>query len=376
VSRNPDALPTAAFDYPLPADLVARHPAARRDASRMLVLDRATGSIEHRVFSQLPGFIAPGDALVLNETRVFPARLLGRKTTGAAAEVLLLRPFHSVATAAAPAPLRDAHDPAAAREQAPAAVGDDTWEALVRPGAKLRAGARIDIADDMRVEILEQLPDGRRVVRIVAPDVAAAIARHGRVPLPPYIDREATAEDSERYQTVYARVTGSVAAPTAGLHFTPDLLHALETAGVRIVRLTLHVGPATFRPVDVEDPAAHTMHAEPFALSTAAAARINEARQNRRRVWAVGTTVVRTLETLADANGNVHAGEGETAIFIRPPWTFRAVDHLITNFHLPRSTLLMLVSAFAGHALTMAAYAEAVRARYRFYSYGDCMVVI
>jgi S-adenosylmethionine:tRNA ribosyltransferase-isomerase len=207
-------------------------------------------------------------------------------------------------------------------------------------------------------------------------NVGEAIARHGVVPLPPYMEREAVAEDRERYQTVYARAIGSVAAPTAGLHFTDELLAALEARGVRIVRLVLHVGPGTFRPVTVEDPAEHQLHSEPYALSQPSADAINEVRQAGGRIWAVGTTVVRTLETLATADGTVRASEGETALFIRPPYRFRAVDRLITNFHLPRSTLLMLVSAFGGHDAVMDSYREAVQHGYRFYSYGDAMAIV
>jgi S-adenosylmethionine:tRNA ribosyltransferase-isomerase len=392
VNRDPDAIPTSAFDYPLPAELIAHYPAAQRDASRMLVLERATGAILHRGFADLRSLMQPGDALVLNETRVFPARLVGHKTTGAAAEVLLLRPAADAARIPLAhgepshdgAPVDDSrwHAPTTGTGEPPTGepmpgLDATTWEALVRPGARLRAGACIDIADDLQIEILDQLPDGGRIVRIIAAHgVSAAIARHGRVPLPPYIDREPDAADRERYQTVYARETGSVAAPTAGLHFTPALLHQLETAGVTIVRVTLHVGPATFRPVDVDDPAAHPMHSEPYHVSEDAALRINATRRAGGRVWAVGTTVVRTLETLADATGHVHAGSGETSLFIRPPWMFRAVDRLITNFHLPRSTLLMLVCAFAGHLTVMHAYDEAIRQRYRFFSYGDCMVIL
>jgi S-adenosylmethionine:tRNA ribosyltransferase-isomerase len=346
--------PTSAFDYDLPAELIASVPAERRDESRLLVIDRGTGSLTHRRFRDLVPFFASGDALVLNETRVLPARLLGRKPTGGRGEVLLLHPH--------------ADD---------AGLDTDTWTALVRPGARLRPGTILEVASDLSIEIGDAAPDGSRTVRLMTElGTAAALERHGRVPLPPYIAREPTPEDAERYQTVYARVPGSVAAPTAGLHFSPDLIATLEQGGVRVVRLVLHVGAGTFRPVEVEDPRLHGMHAEWFRVEPEAAQAINETRTAGRCVWAVGTTVVRTLETAADDTGTVAAGEGRTRLFIRPPWRFRAVDRLLTNFHMPRSTLLMLVAAFAGHALVMRAYREAIRERYRFYSYGDAMVIL
>jgi len=340
--------PTSAFDYRLPPELIASRPAPVRDASRLLVLERTTGRVSHRTFRDLATLIPEGDALVLNETRVFPARLVGRKPTGAAAEVLLLRPLDG-----------------------------DVWEALVRPGGKLKPGRVVEVAEDLSVEIVDGTADGARIVRLRTPlPVRDALARHGRTPLPPYIEREPDPQDAERYQTVYARAEGSVAAPTAGLHFTPALLAALESAGVRIVRLVLHVGVGTFRPVEAEDPAEHRMHAERYQVPAAAAAALNETRARGGAVWAVGTTVARTLETVADEHGIVHAGEGWTDLFIRPPYRFRGVDRLITNFHLPRSTLLMLVAAFGGYDHVMAAYREAVHERYRFYSYGDAMAVV
>jgi S-adenosylmethionine:tRNA ribosyltransferase-isomerase len=342
-------LRTSDFDFHLPPERIAQSPAERRDASRLLVVDRATGELAHRVFSDLVEYVSPGDALVLNETRVFPARLIGRKPTGASAEVLLLTPHEGE---------------------------EKVWTALVRPGAKLKPGRTVEIAPELSVEIVESTPGGERIVRLHTPlPLAEALERWGEVPLPPYVERAATAEDRERYQTVYARERGSVAAPTAGLHFTPELLSKLDEKGVRIVRLVLHVGVGTFRPVEVEDPTQHPMHSERYHVPAESAAAINEVRAAGGSVWAVGTTVVRTLETVADEAGVVHAGEGETSIFIRPPYRFRAVDRLVTNFHLPRSTLLMLVSAFAGHELTMRAYREAVEREYRFFSYGDAMVV-
>jgi S-adenosylmethionine:tRNA ribosyltransferase-isomerase len=342
---------TADYDFELPESQIAQHPTDRRDASRLLVVDRASGGLTHRSFADIVALVRPGDVLVLNETRVFPARLLGRKTTGAAAEVLLLRPM--------------------------AEPGGGLWQAIVRPGAKLKAGAVVEVGPELSVAVLDALPTGERVVRLDSPlPVDEALDRYGRIPLPPYVRRDADAADRDRYQTVYARESGSVAAPTAGLHFTPALLAALERGGVAIARLVLHVGIGTFRPVEVDDPAQHRMHAEWYSVGEEAAARINSARAAGGAVWAVGTTSVRTLESVADTDGRVRAGQGWTDIFIHPPRTLRAVDRMITNFHLPRSTLLMLVASFAGYDLTMRAYAEAVQRGYRFYSFGDAMAIV
>ena len=343
-------LRTADFDFELPPGQIAQHPAERRDRSRLLVLNRATGEIEHSVFATLPDRIPPGDVLVLNETRVFPARLLASRPGGGAAEILLIHPLPE---------------------------GQDLWTALVRPGAKLRPGRVLEVAPELQIEIMDRTPDGSRIVRIRSPlPTAEALERFGRVPLPPYVEREAAAEDDLRYQTVYAREPGSVAAPTAGLHFTPEVLGLIEQRGVRIARLLLHVGVGTFRPVKVEDPAEHPMHAEWYRVSAEAAATINEARTNGGKIWAVGTTSVRTLETVASPDGEISAREGWTDIFIRPPYAFRAVDRLLTNFHLPRSTLLMLVAAFAGREKVLHAYREAIHSGYRFYSYGDAMLLV
>jgi S-adenosylmethionine:tRNA ribosyltransferase-isomerase len=318
------------------------------------------GPLAHRGFSDLPELLSEGDVLVVNESRVLPARLIGRKPTGARAEVLLVRPFSRSGG------LAEGFD-----------VDARVWEALVRPGGKLKPGRRVVVADDLEVEIVDSLPSGNRIVRIVSEaPVAAALARHGHMPLPPYIERTDTEADHDRYQTVYARETGSIAAPTAGLHFTPELLERIEARGVRRVALTLHVGVGTFRPVEVEDPSEHPMHAEWYSVPEATADAINQTRAAGGRVWAVGTTAVRTLETVADEVGRVHAGSGETRLFIRPPYDFRVVDGLVTNFHLPRSTLLMLVSALGGHRRILEAYREAVADRYRFYSYGDAMAVL
>jgi S-adenosylmethionine:tRNA ribosyltransferase-isomerase len=247
----------------------------------------------------------------------------------------------------------------------------------VRPGGKLKPGRTVEIGPELSVEIVGSTGEGDRVVRLVTPlPLAEALDRYGEVPLPPYVERHATEADRERYQTVFARERGSVAAPTAGLHFTPELLAALEAKGVRIVRLVLHVGVGTFRPVEADDPARHRMHSEWYRVSEDAASAINATRAAGGKVWSVGTTVTRTLESVATDDGVVHAGEGWTDIFICPPYRFRAIDRLITNFHLPRSTLLMLVSAFGGHDLVMRAYREAIEQGYRFYSYGDAMVLV
>ena len=342
---------TSDFEYELPPGRIARYPAERRADSRLLVLSRSTGAIRHRRFRDLPDLLDPGDLLVVNDTRVFPARLLGRKPTGAAAEVLLLRPVRS--------------------------RGERVWEALVRPGRKLGPGRTVVVAPELSVHIVDICPDGRRIVRVESPlGVREALERFGRLPLPPYLQRQDEPMDRERYQTVYARREGSVAAPAAGLHFTPELLAEVDSRGVARTALTLHVGTATFRPVEAEDPAAHAMDSEHYRVSGDAAAAYRRCREGGGRVWAVGTTVVRTLESVAEGRNRIRAGPGITDLFIHPPHDFRAVDCLVTNFHLPRSTLLMLVAAFAGLDTVRRAYAAAIGAGYRFYSYGDAMAVI
>ena len=340
---------TSDFDYELPREFIAQYPAVRRDESRLLVVRRDGGALEHRLFRDVGEYLEPGDVLVVNESEVIPARLLGRRSGGGRAEMFLLRD-----------------------------LADHRWEVLVRPGARIREGAELSFGDgQLMARVEEVLPDGKRVVSLSAPgDVAAAAERLGAVPLPPYIDREPEPADSRRYQTVYARVPGAVAAPTAGLHFTEELLAELGAAGVATARLTLHVGIGTFRPVAVEDPADHRMENERFDVPVAAADEINEARDAGGKVIAVGTTSVRTLESVAGEDGHVEAGSGSTDLFIRPPCRFKCVDVLLTNFHLPKSTLLMLVSAFAGRERVLDAYAEAVRERYRFYSYGDAMLLL
>lgn len=357
------------YDYALPEDRIARYPAERRDESRLLVVPPGEAPLRHLLFRDVTELFRPGDLLVVNESRVRAARLLGRKPTGAPAEILLLGPAGGEGGADATA------DPTAS--SGGTATDPRDWIALVRPGGKLKPGRTVDIADDLTVEILDSAPGGGRVVRLVTPgSVEEAIERHGHMPLPPYIDRADEAMDRERYQTVYARETGSVAAPTAGLHFTEALLARLEAMGVRRAAVTLHVGIGTFRPVEADDPEEHEMHHESYVVPQAVTDAVAETRAAGGRVWAVGTTVVRTLEAAADSAGRVPAGAGSTDLFIRPPYDFRVVDALITNFHLPRSTLLMLVAAFGGYERVMAAYEAAVLERYRFYSYGDAMALV
>lgn len=334
------------FNYDLPAELIAQVPAEPRDHSRLLVVPRAGGPLAHRHFYDLPEYLRSGDVLVINETRVIPARLFGHKETGAQVEVLLLRP-----------------------------LSDRTWEALVRPGRRLQAGARIIFSDELSASVDQVLENGNRVVTFACDgEFSALLDRLGRVPLPPYITTELA--DPERYQTVYNRERGSAAAPTAGLHFTPRLLDEVQSLGVSIARLTLHVGIGTFRPVKVEQIEQHVMHEEYYHVSSEAAATINRARAAGGRVIAVGTTSVRTLETVADADGNMHEAEGMTGIFIYPGYRYKVVDAMITNFHLPKSTLLMLVSAFTDRERILDAYRVAVAERYRFFSFGDAMLII
>lgn len=313
-----------------------------------MVLDRRAGTIAHRHFIDLPDLIAAGDLLVANRSKVVKARLLGtRDGSGAPAEVFLLN-----------------------------ALGDGRYEAMVSPGGKLKPGRVVHFAADFSAQIIGVTERRTRVVQLHASgDIDAAIDAHGHIPLPPYIARGDEAADVDRYQTVYAREAGSVAAPTAGLHFTPGLLRALESKGVRRAEVVLHVGAGTFKPVEVEDPSAHVMHEERYTLPAETAEAWRATRAAGGRVWAVGTTTVRTLES-AWTEAGLQSGSAETRIFIRPPGEVRSVDALITNFHLPRSTLIMLVAAFAGYELTMRAYREAIAERYRFYSYGDAMAIL
>lgn len=366
---------TSDFDYDLPEGRVARYPADRRDRSRLLALPRDADPIRHLRFHDLPSLLDAGDVLVLNESRVLPARLLGRKPTGARAEVLLLRPAGPGAGESGRGGGR-ASDDAGPPTLSRASDYPDTWEALVCPGGKLKPGRRVVVGPELEVAILDSTPENGRVVRLETPlPVREALERYGHVPLPPYLDRPDEPVDRRRYQTVYARRPGSVAAPTAGLHFTDELLARCRDAGARVARVVLHVGVGTFRPVEVDDPAEHEMHAERYEVPEEAARTVEEARAAGGRVWAVGTTVVRTLETVAAADGRIRPAAGSTDLFIRPGHDFRAVDALITNFHLPRSTLLMLVAAFGGRRRVLDAYDEAVREGYRFYSYGDAMAL-
>ena len=354
------------FDFTLPDDLIAQHPPEERGQSRLLVLHRDEDRLEHTTFPHLVEYLQTGDLLVVNDTRVFPARLLGRRVpTGGAVECLLLRSLPT---------------------------GD--WEALMHPGQKLRPGSRVIFESDgapLHGEVLARHFYGRRTIRLWTDDpggVSAAIERLGHIPLPPYIAREDRASDRERYQTVYAHEPGSVAAPTAGLHFTPALLAALERRGVERVALTLHVGYGTFKPVRAERVEDHEVDPEWFTVSAAAAEALTRARRERRRIIAVGTTTTRALESLVAPDdepfdsralaqgGPIAPARGETRLFIHPGHQFRLVSGLITNFHLPRSSLLMLVAAFAGRDRVLAAYREAIAARYRFYSYGDAMLIL
>ncbi|MBO2516527.1 MAG: tRNA preQ1(34) S-adenosylmethionine ribosyltransferase-isomerase QueA [Clostridiales bacterium] len=338
---------TSDFYYDLPERLIAQTPIEPRDMSRMMVIDGVTGEREDHIFHELPAFLKKGDALVLNETKVIPARLLGiKEETGVPVEVLLLR--RQTAT---------------------------EWETLVRPGRRLKKGTRVSFGDGLlRCEIGDTTDAGGRIVRFEFEGVFEELLdRLGEMPLPPYIHEKL--QDQSRYQTVYAKQEGSAAAPTAGLHFTPRVLDEIRAKGVEIIPVLLHVGLGTFRPVKAEDVEDHVMHTEYYEVTPEAAARINACRANGGRVVCVGTTSVRTLETVADENGIIHPGSGMTQIFITPGVKIKAVDALLTNFHLPESTLLMLISAFIGRHTALDAYADAVRKEYRFFSFGDCMFI-
>ncbi len=343
-NNSSSSVRTDDFDYHLPPELIAQAPLADRDGCRLLVLNRQTGTIDHRRFDQLPTILRKGDLLVLNDSRVIPARLYGRKASGGRVEILLTR-----------------------------RVDRERWLALSHPG--LRTEQVVHFAEGLAATAEETNDDGQRTLRFnrSGADLDQIIHRVGVMPTPPYVKQHL--DHPEDYQTVFARHEGSIAAPTAGLHFSESLLDRLGERGVELAFLTLHVGIGTFRPVKVDDASQHRMHAEWYRLEPSVAVQINRARREGRRVVAVGTTVVRTLESIADADGRVRASEGETSLFIVPGFTFRVVDALITNFHLPRSTLLMLVSAFAGRERILAAYREAVAAGYRFYSFGDAMLI-
>lgn len=339
---------TSDFYYDLPEELIAQDPLEDRTASRLLVLDRGTGAVEHKIFSDVIDYLNKGDCLVINNTRVIPARLIGEKEgTGGKVEVLLLK-----------------------------RRANDVWETLVKPGKKLKPGAKITFGDGrLRAEVLEVVEEGNRLVKFYYEGIFEEILDSlGEMPLPPYITHKL--EDKEMYQTVYAKFDGSAAAPTAGLHFTKELLNKIEEKGIKLASITLHVGLGTFRPVKVDDVNNHHMHTEWYEVNAEAADIINETKRNGGRVICVGTTSCRTIESVADENGYMKAKTGETDIFIYPGYKFKVMDGLITNFHLPESTLVMLVSAFAGKENVLAAYETAVKERYRFFSFGDAMILI
>ena len=338
---------TQDFWYDLPEELIAQTPLQQRDSSRLLTLDRKTGEVSHRHFYDIYDYLQPGDCLVMNDSRVLPARLLGRRPSGGAVELLLLRD-----------------------------MGDKRWECLAKPGRKLQPGQEVIFGDgELTATILSVLEDGNRLVEFHFEGIfLEVLERLGKMPLPPYI--KAQLEDQERYQTVYSREVGSAAAPTAGLHFTPELMERLRNKGVSIAFVTLHVGLGTFRPVKVENVLEHHMHSELCILPEETAIQLNKTRAEGGRIICVGTTSCRTLESLALPDGTFVAGSKWTDIFIYPGYTFKTMDGLITNFHLPESTLVMLVSAFAGRENVLAAYEEAVREKYRFFSFGDAMLIL
>ena len=338
---------TSDFYYDLPEELIAQTPAEPRDSSRLLVYHRQDETVEHKVFRDIIDYLNPGDALVVNDTRVIPARLYGKKqSTGREVEFLLLN-----------------------------RLSKDTWEAIMRPGKKLRIGDRVEFAEDLQAEILEKKEDGVTRVKFYFEGLfEPLLERYGNMPLPPYITKRL--EDRQRYQTVYAKENGSAAAPTAGLHFTPELMEKIRKKGIDIIPVLLHVGLGTFRPVKVDNVENHKMHSEYYSISADSARRINETRKKGGRIIAVGTTSVRTLESVADEDGSIKEQSGNTEIFIYPGYRFKCVDALITNFHLPESTLLMLISAFMGKEQALGLYRLAVQERYRFFSFGDAMLIL
>jgi len=353
------ALSTALFNYHLPEELIAQHPAGERDASRMMVLDRRTGAAEILPFAAITDFLNPGDAMISNDTKVMSCRLFGRKNgdpDGARFEALQI-------------------------EMLPGSDGS-RWQVFLKPGKRALPGTRVALLDtagnptELDFTVLEHLPDGSFAVEFSTPDFAMVQDRCGHIPLPPYIRRSADADDATRYQTIFAKYRGAVAAPTAGLHFTPAVLEKLDRKGVNRATVTLHVGPGTFKPVTVEDASKHVMHSENFTLPPATADLVNSTRRSGSKVLAVGTTTVRVLESCVNSQGEVTAASGKTDIFLYPPRQPKAEDMLLTNFHLPKSTLLMLVACFCPRELVLAAYAKAVEAKMRFYSYGDCMLLI
>ncbi len=338
----------AEFNYELPKELIAQHPYDKRDEARLMVLDKEEEKIEHKVFKDVIDYLNPGDCLVINNTKVIPARLYGKKDTGANVEFLLLK-----------------------------RIEGDTWEAMVRPGNKLKPGSKVIFGEGLlKATVLDILEGGNRKVEFEYDGIFNEILDQiGMMPLPPYIT-EASREDNEKYQTVYAKYEGSAAAPTAGLHFTEELLQKIKEKGVEVANVTLHVGIGTFRPVKVETVEEHEMHSEHYYIKKEDADKINKAKQNGKRVIAVGTTSCRVLESVADENGIVKETEGDTSIFIYPGYKFKCIDSLITNFHLPESTLIMLVSSLAGKDFIMKAYNEAVEKEYKFFSFGDAMIIL
>ena len=337
---------TSDFYFDLPPELIAQTPLERRDGSRLLALDKTTGATRHMHFYDLPALLRPGDCLVLNDSRVLPARLIGKRAGGGACEVLLLIDR-----------------------------GDKVWECLVRPGKKLRPGAAVTFGDgELSAEVVGEVEGGNRLVRFDYDGIFLEILeRLGKMPLPPYIKEELA--DGERYQTVYSKVVGSAAAPTAGLHFTPELLEQIQAMGVKVCYVTLHVGLGTFRPVKADNILEHHMHSEHYEVTPETAEMINRTKESGGRVICVGTTSCRTVESAADENGRVQPGCSDTEIFIYPGYRFKVLDCLITNFHLPESTLVMLVSALAGRENVLSAYREAVEEKYRFFSFGDAMLI-
>ena len=344
--KETKALKTSDFYYDLPQELIAQTPLERRDGSRLMVMDKATGALQHRHFFDIVDYLRPGDCLVMNDSRVIPARLLGHRPTGGAAELLLLRD-----------------------------KGDGVWECLARPGRKLHEGAEVIFGDGaLTATVKTVLENGNRLVQFHYEGIFLEILeRLGKMPLPPYIKEELA--DGERYQTVYSRVSGSAAAPTAGLHFTKELLEQIERKGVKLAYVTLHVGLGTFRPVKVEEITEHEMHSEFCMISAETAQILNETKQNGGRIVCVGTTSCRTVESFANLDGSMDPKSGWTNIFIYPGYKFKCMDALVTNFHLPESTLIMLVSAFAGREHVLGAYTHAVEERYRFFSFGDAMFI-
>jgi S-adenosylmethionine:tRNA ribosyltransferase-isomerase len=334
------------FNYELPKELIAQTPYDKRDEARLMVLDKENKTIEHKIFRDVLDYLNPGDCLVINDTKVIPARLYGKKDTGANVEFLLLKNLQG-----------------------------DEWEAMVRPGNKLKVGTKVEFGEGLlKAEILEVMPGGNRKVKFEYKGIFNEILDQiGLMPLPPYITE--TLKDKDKYQTVYAKYEGSAAAPTAGLHFTEELLEKVKEKGVEIAKVTLHVGIGTFRPVKVETVEEHEMHSEHFYIKAEEAEKINNAKKNGKRIIAVGTTSCRVLESVANENGMVKEIEGDTNIFIYPGYKFKCIDSLITNFHLPESTLIMLVSSLAGKDFIMEAYSEAVKEQYKFFSFGDAMII-